>query len=617
MWAVSESGARNGPRECTRLLEKVGECGGFSGQSRPAAASRGLATPSGGSWPGAVRFRGRPRLAACVEARRGAAGGPPGQCGCSQAWKALALYEEESAPGSAAAWHPPLVHPGPRTLLNSPKVWVGNFRKRWHVKLRRVTRLSELSDAVVREKICSFWRFCKWLLATGGREATWINFDETPLWFAQYTGRTNLVQEGREAGDPVIVRGKGSLTRKRITVGLTISTDPEFARRVPVFVVCRNPHGRHRPNSAQWRSVVVPGGMVLRFQIRAWMDEELVLDYLRALVAAWDEYRPPPPPPWVDSRPPLVLVWDSFKGHLTDAVKEFCRGANIQMVVVPGGLTGLVQGLDTHVNKAFKALCREFWRRRVLLLEDPCAAALDNQGFLEMIEWAAGAALRETIPSRAKHCAGMNVGAASFLQNGLTNATDGSQDSVIAIKHPAVDAAWRGALPCAPPTAGELAAVVAEADPGYGSDGSDFGEDDAGGGEAEVMQRIIARRDAELDAAESDPEAPPARGSLWTSAQRGPGTRRSSRRIVAARPFSFPDGALAASSGAASGSAPALASARTSSSSLAAVPLPALLPGRGRKRPRVQEADVPPAAESHAARGTGGGAAGVDASPPS
>ena len=177
------------------------------------------------------------------------------------------------------------------------------------MKLWRVTCLSELSDAVVREKTCSFWRFCKWLLATGCGESTWVNFDETPLWFAQHTGRTNVVQEGRDAGAPVIVRGKGSLTRKRITVGLTISTDPEFARLVPVFVVCRNPRGRHRPNSPQWRAVVVPDGMELRFQARAWMDEELILAYLRALVAAWDEYRPPPPAPAVDPRPPLVLVW--------------------------------------------------------------------------------------------------------------------------------------------------------------------------------------------------------------------------------------------------------------------------------------------------------------------
>jgi hypothetical protein len=447
---------------------------------------------------------------------------------------------------SSTEWHAPLPHPAPRTLLQFPKVWVCNFRKRWGVRLRHVTRLSELGDDVVREKICAFWQYCKYLLASSCRDAVWVNFDETPVWYAQHTSRTNVVQAALEQGAPVMVRGNTSRARKRVTVGLTISTDPDFARRVPVFVVCRNPRGTHRPNSAPWRDVVVPGRVALRFHKRAWMDEGHVLDYLELLVAAWDEHCPAP----LDgsARPPLVLVWDSFRAHLTDAVKEACASAGIYMVVVPGGLTSLVQGLDTHLNKAFKGFCREYWRRASLLLDDPFGAALDNQEFLNMVAWAADAALGLKVPAGRGLCAGMDVGAASFLQNGLTNRVDGSQDGAIVIKHAKVDIGWRASLPCVRPHL--PLALEAEADPGYGSEVSDEGGADAGAGEEGVMDRIIAKRDEDLDALESDPETP-ARGSLWASSSRGPGTRRSSRRIVPARPFSISEGSGASSSGAA------------------------------------------------------------------
>ena len=193
------------------------------------------------------------------------------------------------------------------------------------------------------------------------------------------------------------------------------------------------------------------------------------------------------------------------------------------------------------------------------------------------------------------------------------------------------NAAWRGTLPCTPPTAGEMVAVEEEADPGYGSDVSDSDVEYGGGGDAEVMHRIIAKRDADLDAAESDPDAPPARGSLWSSAARGPGTRRSSRRITPCVPFSFDAGAVAASArgGAAAGGAYHV-SARSSSSLSGAVALPPssaaavlsaapftstpsaasssgglTLPAwtarRAQKRARAEDADAPADEDAHAA----------------
>ena len=38
-----------------------------------------------------------------------------------------------------------------------------------------------------------------------------------------------------------------------------------------------------------------------------------------------------------------MLVWDMFRGHLTDNVKKAARKINTTLAVIPGGLTSLLQ----------------------------------------------------------------------------------------------------------------------------------------------------------------------------------------------------------------------------------------------------------------------------------
>ena len=68
----------------------------------------------------------------------------------------------------------------PATLSNSPRVWVQRWRNRWGVAQRAVAKVSDLSDAVVRERVEAFWAYCKHML-TAEPDALWVNFDETPL----------------------------------------------------------------------------------------------------------------------------------------------------------------------------------------------------------------------------------------------------------------------------------------------------------------------------------------------------------------------------------------------------------------------------------------------------
>ena len=56
-----------------------------------------------------------------------------------------------------------------------------------------------------------------------------------------------------------------------------------------------------------------------------------------------------------------LLVWDSCQVHLTEAVRQELHRRDIDVAVIPGGLTPLVQPLDVSINRPFKQKMRHSW----------------------------------------------------------------------------------------------------------------------------------------------------------------------------------------------------------------------------------------------------------------
>jgi len=61
------------------------------------------------------------------------------------------------------------------------------------------------------------------------------------------------------------------------------------------------------------------------------------------------------------SRAPMLMVYDSFRGHLEGSVKEKFKEHNYDLAVIPGGLTSICQPLDVAINKPFKDNLRKEW----------------------------------------------------------------------------------------------------------------------------------------------------------------------------------------------------------------------------------------------------------------
>lgn len=56
-----------------------------------------------------------------------------------------------------------------------------------------------------------------------------------------------------------------------------------------------------------------------------------------------------------------LLVWDAFRAHLAEPVKRALCQTNTDVIVIPDGLTSVLQPLDVCLSKPFKDRVRERW----------------------------------------------------------------------------------------------------------------------------------------------------------------------------------------------------------------------------------------------------------------
>ena len=83
-------------------------------------------------------------------------------------------------------------------------------------------------------------------------------------------------------------------------------------------------------------------GVVVALSKNGWINEKLTNDWVKRV---WGVF----------SFEKRLLVWDAYKCHLLESVKhEVQRATNTDIVMIPGGLTSLVQPAHVCWNKPFK-----------------------------------------------------------------------------------------------------------------------------------------------------------------------------------------------------------------------------------------------------------------------
>ncbi|KAK7934312.1 hypothetical protein WMY93_005208 [Mugilogobius chulae] len=98
-----------------------------------------------------------------------------------------------------------------------------------------------------------------------------------------------------------------------------------------------------------------PAGVIIKANPKGWMDEDKMSEWLSEIYVKR--------PGDFFHKHPSLLICDSMRAHLTDAVKKEVKQTNSSLSIIPGGLTKELQPLDVCVNRAFKVKLRAAWEQ--------------------------------------------------------------------------------------------------------------------------------------------------------------------------------------------------------------------------------------------------------------
>ncbi|CAI7900108.1 unnamed protein product [Closterium sp. NIES-54] len=189
----------------------------------------------------------------------------------------------------------------------------------------------------VAEQCKSFWQFMRAKRRERGIDTAWIiNVDQTPLWLEMPT--TTTVEETGVRSVPIKSAG---YQKQRVTVMLACTADGRKLKPWVFFKHKTLPKGDF------------PADVVVACHENGWMDSPGVVCWLEEGV------KPFLKPRFGRHAKSSMLVLDSYRGHLTEEVKEKLREMNCVSAIIPSGCTAEVQPLDVCINKSFKASVRQ------------------------------------------------------------------------------------------------------------------------------------------------------------------------------------------------------------------------------------------------------------------
>lgn len=163
-----------------------------------------------------------------------------------------------------------------------------------------------------------------------------VNMDEVPLTFDIPLGRS-VTEKGEKT---VTVRTTGH-EKSHFTVVLACCAD---GTKLPPMLIFKR---KTLPKDS------FPPAVVVQPNTKGWMDQEMMGVWLDRCFSRR--------PDGFFHVTPGLLVMDSMRAHITDIIKKKISSKNCTPVIIPGGMTKMLQPLDISVNRSFKAVLRRLW----------------------------------------------------------------------------------------------------------------------------------------------------------------------------------------------------------------------------------------------------------------
>ena len=169
-----------------------------------------------------------------------------------------------------------------------------------------------------------------------------LNSDQTPSSYIS-VGKSTMASRGAKS-----VAIKGLTDKRNITLNFVVSLSGEF---LPMQIIYGG-----KTKASQPRGVTFPTGFCVTQNSKHWSNEQETLKLIDNIIN----------PYVIDKRADLhlpetqkaLIVWDVFKGQMTQRVKDRLTSLNLELVPVPANMTHFFQPLDLTVNGSAKKFVR-------------------------------------------------------------------------------------------------------------------------------------------------------------------------------------------------------------------------------------------------------------------
>lgn len=235
-------------------------------------------------------------------------------------------------------------------------LWQQLFLRRHSFTFRRRTRCSQIQPQITDEVMHATNTKINKLMARYGVDIVY-NADQTAVFF-EYIPESTLAPKGKKT---VWVRSAGK-EKERVTVMLL--GDSHGAKFTPFVVVKMQPsrvpnvlaENQERRNGfgiKTWKEIQAAqyaNDLQIHANGRGWWTGDLRCQFLQYHFGGR-----------TDKSDPLLLLWDDFAGHWTEAVRRCAESLNVVLVPVPPGFTSVYQPTDISWNYPLKTRLRKHW----------------------------------------------------------------------------------------------------------------------------------------------------------------------------------------------------------------------------------------------------------------
>ena len=152
--------------------------------------------------------------------------------------------------------------------------------------------------------------------------------------------------------------------------------------------------------------------VLVTFQAKGWMDQGIMRKWIKSILTPHTKGRH------------CLLVFDSFRAHLTDEILLSLAKVNVTVVVIPGGCSSKMQPVDVSLNKPIKDIVRGLWEDLMVQhVNQSTTSSAPSVSKDDIVDWIVRA---NTLLSTQGNCV-----TKSFKVCGLTNALDGTESHLI------------------------------------------------------------------------------------------------------------------------------------------------------------------------------------------